>query len=434
LSSRGAESVARKTESVNEQPVWKQILLNPRMLICVFLGLSSGMPFYVLIQLVPGWLRNQGVDLSTIGLFAILTLPYNWKFLWSPLIDRYRLPFLGRRRGWIILMQVLLLFSIAGFSGVDPATNLRAVVWFVAATALFSATQDIVIDGYRRELLPDHELGLGNSIHINAYRIASLVPGSLAFILADRMPWGPVFWTVAAFMSVGIVSTLLIPETGRDDDVPKTLVAAVVEPFVEFFTRGTFRSALLILAFILLYKLGDNMAVALQTPFFQDMGYSLTEIGTVAKFANLGSSITGALVGGVLMLKISINRALWLFGFVQIISILGYAWLSVIEHDALALFAATGLEYFGVGLGTTAITAFIAKQANTRFSVTQLALLLSIVTIPRTLASATTGFIIEAVGYFNFFLICFALAIPGMLLLLAVAPWNAADQGDSRAR
>lgn len=407
-----------------EQPIWKQILLNPRMLICVFLGLASGMPLYVLTQLVPGWLRNEGVDLSTIGLFAILTLPYNWKFLWSPLIDRYRLPILGRRRGWIILMQVMLLLSIGGFSGIDPETNLRAVIWFVAATALFSATQDIVIDGYRRELLPDHELGLGNSIHVNAYRISSLVPGSLAFILADRMPWPTVFWIVASFMVVGIVSTLLIPETSRDDDAPRSLVAAVVDPFVEFFTRDTIKSALLVLAFILLYKLGDNMAVALQTPFFLDMGYTLTEIGTVAKFTNLGTSIAGALVGGILMLRISISRALWLFGFVQMFSILGYAWLSVIESNVYALFAATGLEYFGVGLGTTAITAFMAKQTSTRFSVTQIALLFSIVTIPRTLASATTGFIIEAVGYFNFFLICFALAVPGMLLLFAVAPWN----------
>ena len=406
------------------QPIWKQILLNPRMLICVFLGLTSGMPLYVLIQLVPGWLRNEGVDLSTIGLFAILTLPYNWKFLWSPLVDRYPLPFLGRRRGWILLMQVLLLLSIGGFSGIDPATDLRAVVWFVGAVALFSATQDIVIDGYRRELLPDHELGLGNSIHINAYRLSSLVPGSLAFILADHLPWSTVFWVVAAFMVVGIVATLLIPETARDDEAPRSLAAAVVDPFVEFFSRGTLKSALLVIAFILLYKLGDNMAVALQTPFFQDIGYTLTEIGTVAKFANLGASIAGGLIGGVLMLRLPINRALWLFGFIQLFSILGYAWLSVIEPNRYALFAATGFEYFGVGLGATAITAYIAKQTNTRFSVTQLALLLSIVTIPRTLASATTGYIIEAVGYFNFFLICFAFAIPGMLLLLVVAPWN----------
>jgi len=254
--------------SLSQQPLWKQVLLNKRMLVCVFLGMASGMPLYVLVQLVPGWLRDQDVDLSTIGLFAILTLPYNWKFLWSPLIDRYSLPFLGRRRGWIFLMQFFLLLSIAGFGTIDPAVNIRPVIWFVFATAMFSATQDIVIDGYRRELLPDNELGLGNSIHVNAYRISSLVPGSLAFILADQMPWSVVFMVVAAFMVIGMLSTIWMPEPDESIEAPTSLRAAIVEPFVEFFSRGTFGSAILILLFIMLYKLGDNMAVALQTPFF----------------------------------------------------------------------------------------------------------------------------------------------------------------------
>lgn len=411
-------------ESFNSLPLWRQVFLNPRMLVCIFLGLSSGMPLYVLYQLVPGWLRAEGIDLGTIGLFAILTLPYNWKFLWSPLLDRYSLPFLGRRRGWILLTQICLLFSIAGFAGIDPTVDITPVIWVVVATAFFSATQDIVIDGYRRELLPDNELGLGSSIHVNAYRISSLVPGSLAFIMADSMPWSVVFLVVAAFMLVGILSTLFIPESGYASKAPVSLKAAVVEPFVEFFTRDTLKSALLVLAFIVLYKLGDNMATAMQTPFFIDMGYTLTQIGTVAKFANLGASIAGGIVGGVLMLRISINRALWLFGVVQMASIMGYALLSLIEPNALALFAATGFEYFGVGLGTAAISAYIAAQSNRRFSVTQLALLLSFVTVARTFTTALSGFLIEAVGYTSFFLICFALAIPGMVLLLWVAPWS----------
>lgn len=412
--------------SLSQQPLWKQVLLNKRMLVCVFLGMASGMPLYVLVQLVPGWLRDQDVDLSTIGLFAILTLPYNWKFLWSPLIDRYSLPFLGRRRGWIFLMQFFLLLSIAGFGTIDPAVNIRPVIWFVFATAMFSATQDIVIDGYRRELLPDNELGLGNSIHVNAYRISSLVPGSLAFILADQMPWSVVFMVVAAFMVIGMLSTIWMPEPDESIEAPTSLRAAIVEPFVEFFSRGTFGSAILILLFIMLYKLGDNMAVALQTPFFQDMGYSLFQIGTVAKFANLGASIAGAFVGGIVMLKISINRALWIFGAVQMTSILGYAWLSTIEANVYALFVTTSFEYFGVGLGSAAIAAFMAKHTSKQFSVTQLALLFSIVTVARTFATATTGFIIEAIGYTQFFLVCFLLAIPGMVLLVWVAPWNPA--------
>lgn len=405
-------------------PVWKLIFLNKRMLICVFLGLASGMPLYVLYQLVPAWLRFEGVDLSTIGLFALLTIPYNWKFMWAPFIDRFRLPFLGRRKGWILLTQVLLLFSIAGFGGIDPNVNIRPVIWMVLATAFFSATQDIVIDGYRRELLPDNELGLGNSIHVNAYRISSLVPGSLALILSDSMPWSVVFPIVAAFMLVGIVATLFFPETSDDVLAPASMRAAIVDPFVEFFTRDSFKHAVLVLLFIVLYKLGDNMATALQTPFFIDLGYSGTDIGVVAKFANLGASIVGGFVGGIIMLKISINRALWLFGGVQMATILGYAWLSITDANLVALFLANSFEYFGVGLGTAAITAFIAAQTDKRFSVTQLALLLSFVTLARTFTSAAAGFIIEAVGYFNFFLLCFVLAIPGMALLYWVAPWS----------
>jgi PAT family beta-lactamase induction signal transducer AmpG len=397
------------------------------MLICIFQGFSSGMPLYVLIQLIPAWLRTEGVDLATIGLFTLVTLPYTWKFLWAPFLDRFSLPFLGRRRGWTLASQCLLLLCITQFGGVDPSVNLTAVAWLVFLTSLFSATQDIVLDAYRREMLADDELGTGNSIFINAYRVSSLVPGSLAFVLADLLPWGTVFWLVGLFMCVGMITTFLVPETADERIAPRSVREAVTEPFAEFFSRGGAKSALLILSFMLFYKLGDNMAVALQTPFFIDIGFTLTEIGTVAKFVILGSTIGGTLLGGLLMLKISINRALWIFGFVQIISIFGYAALAKIGNNLYALAAATGLEYLGVGLGTVALTAFIAKQTSRRFTATQFALLTSVTAVPRTFANATTGFIVEAIGYFNFFLLCVIVAIPGMLLLLAVAPWSEND-------
>ena len=406
---------------------WQQILLNRHMLICIFQGFSSGMPLYVLIQLIPAWLRTEGVDLATIGLFTLVTLPYTWKFLWAPFLDRFSLPFLGRRRGWTLASQCLLLLCITQFGGVDPSVNLTAVAWLVFLTSLFSATQDIVLDAYRREMLADDELGTGNSIFINAYRVSSLVPGSLAFVLADLLPWATVFWLVGLFMCVGMITTFLVPETADERIAPRSVREAVTEPFAEFFSRGGAKSALLILSFMLFYKLGDNMAVALQTPFFIDIGFTLTEIGTVAKFVILGSTIGGTLLGGLLMLKISINRALWIFGFVQIISIFGYAALAKIGNNLYALAAATGLEYLGVGLGTVALTAFIAKQTSRRFTATQFALLTSVTAVPRTFANATTGFIVEAIGYFNFFLLCVIVAIPGMLLLLAVAPWSEND-------
>jgi len=407
-----------------QQRDWKEILFNRRMLVCAFLGFSSGMPLYVLIQLVPGWLRSNEVDLATIGLFSLVSLPYTWKFLWSPLMDRFRLPFLGRRRGWALITQLALFFSIGLLGQSDPAESLSLIVVLVFTVSLFSASQDIVIDAYRRELLADDELGTGTSFFVNAYRLASLVPGSLAFILADNLPWPVTFWITAAFMGVGIVTTLVIREVSDDALAPQTLRDAVVGPFQEFISRGGVASAVAILAFMFLYKLGDNMATALATPFYLDMGYSLTEIGTIAKFAGLSFGIGGGILGGILMLKLSINRALWLFGFVQMVTILGFVWLSQAGHNLAGLFAVVAAEYLGVGLGTIALTAFIARETSRAFTATQFALFTSFIAVPRTFANASTGFLIEAMGYTQFFLLCTAVAIPGMLMLFKVAPWN----------
>ena len=394
------------------------------MVICIFLGFASGMPLYVLFQLVPAWLRSHEVDLATIGLFALVSLPYTWKFAWSPLMDRFKLPFLGRRRGWALLTQVGLLLSIAALGRFDPSVSLQAIVVTVFVISLFSASQDIVIDAYRRELLADDELGTGTSLFVNAYRVSSLVPGSLALILSDHLPWSTVYWVTAAFMGVGIATTLLIREVSDDALAPGTLREAIIEPFVEFFSRDGFMAGLAILASMFLYKLGDNMATALATPFYLDMGFSRTEIGSIAKVAALWSVVAGGIIGGIAMLKLSINRALWIFGFVQMFTILGYVWLSTAGHHPLGLFVVVSGEYLGVGLGTVALTAYMARETSKAFSATQFALFTSFIAIPRTFANASTGFIIEAIGYTMFFIVCILVAIPGMLLLLKVAPWN----------
>mgnify|MGYP000010569281 CR=1 FL=1 len=258
---------------------WKEILFNRRMVVCVFLGFTSGMPLFVLFQLVPAWLRSGGVDLATIGLFALVSLPYTWKFLWSPLMDRFRPPFLGRRRGWALVTQIALFVVIGALGHVDPAASLQAAVALVFLISLFSASQDIVIDAYRRELLMDDELGTGTAIFINAYRLSGLVPGSLSLILSDLLPWSVVYWITAAFMAVGVLTTLMIREVSDDALAPRTMREAVIEPFREFFARDGVATGLAILAFMFLYKLGDNMATALATPFYLDMGFSRTEIG-----------------------------------------------------------------------------------------------------------------------------------------------------------
>lgn len=402
----------------------KEAILNRRMLICVFTGFTSGLPLYVLIQLVQGWLRTEGVGLAEIGFFALVGFPYVWKFLWSPFMDRFTLPFLGHRRGWMLLTQVLLLVSISGMGFLSPALNLWTIAYLSAAVAFFSASQDIVLDAYRRELLPDVELGLGNAIHVQAYRLSGLVPGALALILADLMPWHMVFVIVAGFMFIGIVMTLVIDEAIKDPTPPQTMREAVIEPFRDFIGRSGIGPALFVLAFLFFYKLGDNMATALQTAFFIDVGFTLTQIGAIAKTAGLVAAISGGLVGGLIMVKLSINRALWLFGVVQVVSILGFAALSVIGADPWMLGFAVAFEYLGVGLGTAALTAFIARSTNIAFAATQFALFTALAATPRTLANATTGLIVEQVGWTSFFLLCTALAIPGMLLLLKVAPWN----------
>jgi len=403
---------------------FKEAILNRRMLICVFTGFTSGLPLYVLFQLVPGWLRTEGVGLAEIGFFALVQIPYTWKFLWSPIMDRFTLPFLGHRRGWMLLTQVALLGSIGALGFIKPDLNLWTVAYLSAAVAFFSASQDIVLDAYRRELLPDVELGLGNSIHVQAYRLSGLVPGALGFILADHFDWSIVFVIIALFMLIGIVMTLVIDEAIARPTPPKTMRDAVIEPFRDFIGRSGLGPALLVLAFLFLYKLGDNMATALQSPFFIDIGFTLTQIGAIAKTAGLIAAITGGMVGGFVMVKLSINRALWLFGVVQIVSILGFALLSELGANPWMLGVVVAFEYLGVGLGSAALIAFMARTTNPAFAATQLALFTALASVPRVFANAVTGVIVEQVGWTNFFLLCTVLAIPGMLLLFKVAPWN----------
>ncbi len=416
--------------------IWQQIFTR-RMLICIFTGFTSGLPLYFLINLIPAWLRSEAIDLKTIGLFALIGLPFTWKFVWSPLMDAVQLPFLGRRRGWMLVTQIGLLLTLAAYAFLNPHQHMHIIMGLSLVVAFFSASQDIVLDAFRREILPDNELGLGNAIHVNTYRIAALIPGSLSLILADIMPWHNVFIITALFMLPGLLMTLFIArEPKLPAAAPKTLQQTVVEPFSEFFGRKGVRQALLVLAFIFLYKLGDSMATALATPFYLDMGYSKTDIGLIAKNAGLWPAVIFGIVGGIWMLKLGINKALWLFGLVQIVTILGFVWLAgmgpfpdVGAAERWMLAGVIGAEAVGVGLGTAAFVAYMARETNPAFTATQLALFTSLAAVPRTFINAGTGYLIEWLGYVNFFWLCFFLAVPGMLLLFKVAPWNGEKSG-----
>lgn len=409
-------------------------IFSRNMLICVFTGFSSGLPLYVLVSLLPIWLRAENVDLKTLGYFTLIMLPFSWKFVWAPLLDRFVPPFLGRRRGWMLISQILLLISLALFGFLDPSKQfgLSLIAALGVLCSFFSATQDIVLDAYRREILTDNELGLGNSIHVNAYRIAGLVPGSLSLILADHFPWQTVFIITAMFMLPGILMCLFLStEPNIALKKHRTLEESVLEPFREFFQRKGVWSALGILAFIFLYKLGDSMATALISPFYLDMGFSKTQIGLVVKNASLWPMVVASIFGGILMLKVGINRALWLFGFVQIITILGFAWLAqqgpfeTVDSRALwSLSLVVAAEYIGIGLGTAAFVAFMARETNPLYTATQLALFTSLAALPRATLNTQAGTLIDWLGYYDYFWLCFWLAIPGMLCLVKVAPWN----------
>ena len=411
----------------DDHPGWRAFL-NKRMLICVFIGFTSGLPLFTLVYLVQAWLRTEGVNLKEIGLFALIQFPYTWKFIWAPLMDRYvpRLPGWrpGRRRGWMIVTQVLVAVAIGALGFISPKDQIWTVAALTALVAFFGASQDIAIDAYRRELLADTEQGLGNAVFVNAYKIAALVPGSLGLILADHLPWSTVFLVTAAFMLPGMVLTLVVKEPEVHGTPPKNLRDAIVQPFREFIARDGWRTAMLILGFIFLYKLGDTMATTLSTSFFLDIGFNKTQIGVIAKTVAFWASLAGGIVGGVWLMKIGISRGLWIFGVLQIVSTLGFAWLAKIGPSPVALAALYGFETFATGLTMAAFVAYIASTTDPRYTATQFALFTSLASVPRTLASASSGFVVAQTGWFEYFMICAALSIPGMLLLPKIAPWR----------
>jgi PAT family beta-lactamase induction signal transducer AmpG len=410
-----------------DRPGWRAFL-NKRMLICVFLGFTSGLPLFTLVYLVQAWLRTEGVNLKEIGLFALIQFPYTWKFVWAPLMDRYvpRLPgwHPGRRRGWMIVTQLLVGLAIGALGFVSPKQDIWTVAALTALVAFFGASQDIAIDAYRRELLADTEQGLGNAVFVNAYKIAALIPGSLGLILSDHLPWSTVFVVTAAFMLPGVVLTLVVKEPEIHGTPPRNLRDAIIDPFREFLGRDGWRTALLILGFIFLYKLGDTMATTLSTSFFLDIGFNKTQIGVIAKTVAFWASIAGGIVGGIWLMKIGIGRGLWIFGVLQIVSTLGFAWLAKIGPSPVALASLYGFETFATGLTTAAFVAYIASTTDPRYTATQFALFTSLASVPRTLASASSGFVVAQTGWFEYFMICAALSIPGMLLLPKIAPWR----------
>lgn len=402
-----------------------KVIYSGRMITALLMGFSCGLPLLLTITVLQAWMKEEGVDLTVIGLMALVGLPYTLKFLWAPFLDRYTLPFLGRRRGWLLTAQLFLFFSIISLGLTDPGGQPWMVAFAALLVTFFSASQDIVVDAYRREDLPDEELGLGSSFYINGYRVGMLLASGGGLILADHVSFSTVYLIMAACMLPGVLTTFFAPEPEITAGTPESLKEAILCPLIDYFSR---KGALWILAFILFYKIGDTMASAMTTPFYLDIGFSKTEIGAVVKLFGFWATIIGSLIGGVIMLRQGIYRSLWIFGFLQALSTAGFALLARIGHSISALSAVIAFENLSSGMGTAAYVAFMASITNKKFTATQYALLSSLMGVPRVLASAPTGFFAKSFGWENFFIFCTLIAVPGMLLLLKFAPWHSDDQ------
>lgn len=404
----------------NRKPLLS-IIFSGRMLVAFLMGFACGLPLLLTIGVLQAWMKESGVDLTWIGMITLVQIPYTWKFLWAPFMDRFTPPFLGRRRGWLILAQIALIFSIIALGFSDPVKKAGLMVVTAVLVAFFSASQDIVVDAYRREDLPDEELGLGSSLYIYGYRIGMWLASGGGLILADHMSFARVYFIMALCMLVGVFTALFAPEPKVDVRPPQTMKEAVLDPLRDYFRR---HEALWILAFILLFKIGDTMAAAITTPFYLDIGFTKTEIGTVVKVFGSWAMIVGAILGGVIMLRLGINRSLWIFGVLQALSTAGFALLARIGHSIPVLSGVIAFENLSSGMGTAAFVAFMASITNKKFTATQYALLTSIMGLPRVVASAPTGFMAKHLGWESFFIACALIAIPGILLLFKFAPWR----------
>ncbi len=390
---------------------------SPRVLSLLALGFASGLPLALTSGTLQAWATVENVSLTQIGFLTLVGSAYTLKFLWAPLIDRFAFPILGRRRGWILISQLLLALSIVGMGLLSPGTNLMPLALLAVFVAFMSATQDIAFDAYSTDVLHQDERAAGAALRVLGYRVAMLVSSGLALILADKwLGWQYTYMLMGLLMAGCMVATLLAPEPELKVKPPRNLRDAVVEPFKEFFSR---EGALSLLLLIVLYKLGDAFAGALSTTFLiRGAGFSLSEIGYINKIFGLASTIAGALLGGSMMARLGLYRALMLFGILQAVSNLGYWVLAVNSSELWLMAVVVGLENLCGGLGTVASVALLMALCNRQFSATQFALLSALAAVGRTyLAGPLTPFLVEGLGWPTFFLVTIVIALPGLFLL-----------------
>lgn len=411
-----------------------KIFSDRRMFVVFAMGFSSGLPLLLTGSTLQFWLTTMGLSLTQLGVLNLIKLPYSTKFLWAPYLDRFVPPFLGRRRGWLLITQTALTFALIGMAFSNPSEGAQLIVILAILVAFFSASQDIVIDAYRREILPTNELGLGSAFYVSAYRVAIYVASSGALLIAHYVSWTASYLVMAALMALGVLVTLYAREPEIEHAPPMNMREAVVEPLKEYFSR---QGAIWILIFILLYKVGDNLAAGIINPFYAMSGYSEGQVGKIAKNFGILGIITGGFIGGSAMVYLGLKRSLWIFGILQGLSTAGFALLAyyipIIGPNDYALGAVVFVENFTAGMGTSAFVAFMASLTNKRFTATQYALLTSFMGMPRDIISAASGYLAEKMGWVMFFNFCALIAIPGLLLLLKIGQWIENDPTDNAA-
>ncbi len=400
-----------------------------RLVVLVLLGFASGLPLFLTGSTLKAWMTDEGLSLATIGLFSFVTLPYSLKVFWAPFLDRYALPGLGRRRGWMLAMQAGMALALVLLARSQPHLGLLRVVLLALAVAVTSATFDIAVDAWRAEALDQKHLGLGNSLHIAAYRVAMLVSGGLAMILAQVFGWRSTYLLMALLTGLGMVGTWLATNTDAVARAPRSLQEAVVGPLKDLLQR---RGIGYLLAFSVFYKLGDWLAEAMTMPFLmRGLGFTKLQIGTVQKTTAMVAIILGGLLGGWMLLRMSLRKALWICGFVQASSILGFWAMSLLGRHLPLLVAANTLENLAYGMGSSALVALLMGSCNRAYTGTQYALFSALTALPRTLFGGMTGFMAETYGWKLYFPICALAAVPGLLLLLLYDRWGLADIGES---
>jgi PAT family beta-lactamase induction signal transducer AmpG len=391
-----------------------------RLLVILLMGFSSGLPLLLTLSTLSYWLSKVGVDRTAIGLFASVGLPYSVKFLWAPFLDQIRPPFLGRRRGWALVIQICLAASIVVLGFTDPAID----PWWTAVAAIvvafFSASQDIVIDAYRIEILPEEEQGAGAAATQVGYRFGLLAAGAGALALSDYVAWHWVFIMLAALVGVGMVAFLIAPEPDvapavKHETFASWIADSVIAPLMDFIGR---RGWIVILLFVLCYKVGEAISGTMATPFYVELGFTGVEIAAVSKVFGIIATLVGTLAGGLVVARFGIMRALLLGGILQALGILLFAVLATNGHDMFWLTVAIGGDNFVSGLGSAAFVAYLSALCNVAYTATQYALLTSFMAVGRTLLSSGSGWLATQLGWTDFFLVSTGLAIPGLVLLI----------------